>query len=78
MTEFVFFIAKTTKQLSTLDRKNTAALIEINLYSVLFLYLLIQFPESSAKYIYSTWKKHWLFYLYIMGICNVYLSTYFW
>ncbi len=34
----------------------TAALIGINLYSVLFLYLFIQFLEYSAKYAYCTWK----------------------
>ncbi len=37
------------KELATFDRKNnTAALTGINLYSVLFLYLFIQFLESSC------------------------------
>ncbi len=32
------------------DKKHTAALIGINLYGVLFLYLFIHFLECSAKY----------------------------
>ncbi len=35
---------------------NTVALIGINLYSVLFLYLFIQFLECAAKYTYCTWN----------------------
>ncbi len=35
---------------------NTVALIEINLYSVLFVYFFMQFLECSAKYTYCTWN----------------------
>ncbi len=37
-----------------LTEKNIVTLIGINLYSVLFLYLFIQFLECSAKYAYCT------------------------
>ncbi len=53
MTELLLFNANTTehkekKLIATFDRKNnTAALIGINLNSVLFLYLVIQFIECS-------------------------------
>ncbi len=58
--ELLLFNVNTTKHkekkiLAIFDRKNnTAALIGINLYSVLFVYLFFQFLECSAKYAYCT------------------------
>ncbi len=57
------------KWLPTLDKTITVALIEINLYSVLSLYLFIQFLECSAKYAYCTWNKA----LFVLFVYYVYL-----
>ncbi len=58
MTELLFLMLKQQNSLLLTKKinKNTAALIEINLYSVLSLYLFIQFLKCSAKYVYCIWK----------------------
>ncbi len=59
MVEFLFLNAKRKEKNNSLlltEKNNTAALIGINLYSVLFLYLFIQFLECSSKYAYCTCK----------------------
>ncbi len=51
MVEFLFLNAKRKEKNNSLlltEKNNTAALIGINLYSVLFLYLFIQFLECSC------------------------------
>ncbi len=51
MVELLFLNAKRKEKNNSLlltEKNNTAALIGINLYSVLFLYLFIQFLECSC------------------------------
>ncbi len=46
------------------EKNNTAALIGINLYIVLFLYLFIQFLECSAKYAIPENKALFVLFVY--------------
>ncbi len=55
------------------ENNNTAALIGINLYSVLFLYLFIQFLECSAKYAIPENKALFVLFVYCVFVMCIFV-----